>query len=87
MGWAHICNAWRGLHDSGSIFSSAADFLDGTKYTIYLHFQKGNNLLLSICSSTVSCWRQLYVAHYNRVSSPIRIKTSALISVVKAGLV
>lgn len=69
------------------IFYSAADFLDGTKYIIYLHFQNGNNLFVLICSSTTSCWRQLCVAQYSRVSSPIKIKTSALMIVANSGLV
>lgn len=66
------CSAWRGLGGRGLIFYSAADFLDGTKYIIYLHFQNENNLFLLICSSTTSCWRQLCVAQYSRVSSPLK---------------
>lgn len=75
VGRARICSAWRGLSDS--IFNCCR----------FPHFQNGNNLFLLICSSTVNCWRQLYIAQYNRVSSPIRIKTAALISVVNAGFV
>lgn len=89
MGQAQTCSTWKRLRDRGSIFHSAADFLDGTKDMIYPHFQNRNNLFLLVFSSTVSCWRQLYVAQCSRVSvsSPVRIKTSALLSVVSSGLV
>lgn len=89
MGQAQTCSTWRRLSDRGSIFYPAADFLEGTKDIIYPHFRNRNNLFLLVFSSTVSCWRQLYGAQYSRVSvsSPIRIKTSALLSVVSSGLV